>query len=640
MPTIIVQNANDQGAGSLRNALAQAKDGDVIAFASGLANKTIKLTSGELSVKSDVTINGAAAKNLTISGNDKSRVFFTAYGTDVTLKNLTITDGYSRGQGGAVRVSSNSELTVDNVQFKNNVGGQGGAIHVGFRSNATVVNSTFDNNNGTITKNGFSAGAIANDNNGSLTVKGSRFTNNSGQTGGAIYTQLGPLTVENSVFLNNRSKDGAAGIFADGASIGGPRASASSPGGTIKVSGSHFEGNEGFGAGGALFLYGYGKDKTIVENTKIINNKSKSNYKGIAQGGGARLNGNVTVRNVTFANNTSEGQGGGLWLDGDTTSKNAVINLENVTFSGNRATTEKGLGGAIAINPSADAKLNVKNSTFFKNYAQKNGGAFWVVGGQPVTLTNSIVANNTANNLSGTGQQTAFQLRDGGGNIEFPAPANSRNSRVTANSRIADPKLGSLQNVNGDLVHPLLAGSAAIGAAVAGATGTDQRGFKRDGDPDSGAYEFSGANKATSALASTSAESTSALTGTSANDTLTGTSSGDRFLSSSGADKLTGRGGNDQFVYTDINHRGDTITDFQIGADKIVLTELLDDLLNKNYTGNAISDGYVKVVQGSSNKNFTVQIDPDGRNGDSSFRSLLTVNTTNTATLNSDSFVF
>ncbi|MBE9036817.1 choice-of-anchor Q domain-containing protein [aff. Roholtiella sp. LEGE 12411] len=629
MSTIIVENANDKGAGSLRDALAQAENGDVIAFAPELANKTIKLTSGELSVKSDITIDGAKADNLTISGNDKSRVFFTAYGTDVTLKNLTLTDGYNTGKGGAVRVSSYSELTVDNVQFKNNVGGQGGAIHVGFRSDATVIDSTFDNNDGTITKNGFSAGAIANDNNGSLTVKGSKFTNNRGQTGGAIYTQLGPLTVENSVFLDNNSKDGAAGIFADGASIGGPRASASASGGTIKVSGSRFEGNEGTGAGGALFLYGYGKDKTIVENTQIIGNKANANYKGIAQGGGARLNGNVTVRNVTFANNTSEGQGGGLWLDGDTTSKNAVINLENVTFSGNEATTDKGLGGAIAINPSADAELNIKNSTFFKNYAQKNGGAFWVVGGQPVKLTNSIIANNTANDLSGTGQQTSFQLGDGGGNIEFPGPQNSKNSKVTANSLVADPKLGSLQNINGVLVHPLLAGSPAIDAGVSGAPGSDQRGFSRNGDPDIGAYEFSGTNKGTATLG-----------GSSANDVLTGTANSDRILSSPGADKLTGGNGNDQFVYSNITHRGDTITDFQIGKDKIVLTELLDELLDKNYTGNAIADGYVKVTQGSSAKNFAVQIDADGPNDDSSFKSFLTVNTTNTGTLNSDSFVF
>ncbi|MBW4685996.1 MAG: type I secretion C-terminal target domain-containing protein [Komarekiella atlantica HA4396-MV6] len=636
MSTITVNNTKDSGAGSLRDALAKAKTGDMIAFAQNLANQKITLTSGELSVKKSITIDGAGAENLIISGNKASRIFFTAYGTDVTLKNLNLKDGYNTGKGGAVRVSSYSKITVDNVQFNNNVGGQGGGIHVGYRSDATVIDSIFNNNDGTITKNGFSAGAIANDNNGSLTVKGSRFTNNRGQTGGAIYTQLGPLTVENSVFLNNRSKDGAAGIFADGASNGGPRASADAPGGTLKVSGSWFEGNEGAGAGGALYLYTYGKDKTIVENSTILNNKVTANYKGLAMGGGARLNGNVTVRNVTFANNTSERQGGGLWLDGDTTSKNAVINIENSTFSGNKATSEKGYGGAITINPSASATLNVVNSTLVNNYAANNGGAFWVVGKQTVTLTNSIVANNTANNLLGSGQQTAFQLRDGGENIEFPAPPNSKSPRVTANSLIADPKLGSLQNMNGVLVHPLLAGSPAMNAGITSAPVTDQRGFSRDSRPDIGAFEVGGENIGG---VTTNIDK---INGTSARDVLIGTSNHERITGLQGADTLTGGGGNDQFIYTNIRDRGDTITDFEVGKDKIVFTQLLDSLISTGYTGsNAIADGYVKVVQGSSAKNFSVQIDADGPTGQDIFKSLITVNVTSTDTLNnSTNFVF
>jgi hypothetical protein len=636
MSTITVNNTKDSGAGSLRDALAKAKTGETIAFAKNLANQKITLTSGELSVKKSITIDGAGAENLIISGNDKSRVFFTAYGTDVTLKNLTIADGYNNGKGGGVRVSSESKLTVVNVQFNNNVGGQGGGIHVGYHSNATVIDSSFNNNDGTITKNGSSAGAIANDNNGSLTIKGSRFTNNRGQTGGAVYSQLGPLTVENSVFLNNRSNDGAAGIFADGASNGGPRAKPDAPGGTIKVSGSWFEGNQGAGSGGALFLYTYGKDKTIVENSTIINNKVAANYRGLAQGGGARLNGNVTVRNVTFANNTSERQGGALWLDGDTTSKNAVINVENSTFSGNKATSEKGFGGAITINPSASAKLNVVNSTLVNNYAQNNGGAFWVVGGQAVTLTNSIVANNTANNLLGSGQQSAFQLRDGGGNIEFPAPQNNKNSKVTANSLVADPKLGSLQNINGVLVHPLLAGSPAINAGVAGAPTIDERGFSRDSKPDIGAFEFGGKNIGGITT------NIDKLTGTSARDVLIGTSNNERIVGLQGGDTLTGGGGSDQFVYTNISDRGDTITDFEVGKDKIVLTQLLDSLVAKGYIGaNAIGDRYVKVVQGNSARNFSVQIDADGPGGQDIFKPFITVNVTSTDTLNSSSnFVF
>jgi len=636
MSTITVQNTKDSGAGSLRDALAKSKTGDTIAFAQNLANQKITLTSGQLSIRRSVTIDGAGAENIIISGNKTSRAFFAEYGTNSTLKNLTIADGYTNKKGGGLGVSSYTKITVDNVQFKDNVGGQGGGIHIGYRSDATIINSTFDNNDGTITKNGFSAGAIANDNNGSLTIKGSRFTNNRGQTGGAVYSQLGPLTVENSVFLNNRSNDNGAAIFSDGASNGGPRAKPDAPGGTIRVSGSWFEGNESVGSGGALFLYTYGKDKTIVENSTIINNKAKASSKGNAQGGGARLNGNVTVRNVTFANNTSERQGGALWLDGDTTSKNAVINIENSTFSGNKATSEKGYGGAITINPSADAKLNIKNSTLVNNYAENNGGAFWVVGGQAVTLTNSIVANNTANNLLGSGQQSAFQLRDGGGNIEFPAPQNKKNSKVTANSLVADPKLGSLQNINGVLVHPLLAGSPAINAGVSGAPAIDERGFSRDSKPDIGAFEFGG--KDIGGIKT----NIDKLTGTSARDVLIGTSNNERIVGLQGGDTLTGGGGNDQFIYNNISDRGDTITDFEIGKDKIVFTQLLDSLVATGYKGtNAIADGYVKVVQGNSAKNFSVQIDADGPTSQDIFKSFITVNVTSTDTLNSSSnFVF
>ncbi|MDZ7962904.1 MAG: type I secretion C-terminal target domain-containing protein [Aulosira sp. DedQUE10] len=49
-----------------------------------------------------------------------------------------------------------------------------------------------------------------------------------------------------------------------------------------------------------------------------------------------------------------------------------------------------------------------------------------------------------------------------------------------------------------------------------------------------------------------------------------------------------------------VRDRGDTITDFEVGKDNIVLTQLLDSLVTGGYNGtNAIADGYVKVVQGT-----------------------------------------
>src|SRR6266481_9101464 len=72
--TISVTNINDSGAGSLRQALADATDGDTIDFDSSLNGQTITLTSGELLVDKSVTINGPGPNNLAVDGNYASRV--------------------------------------------------------------------------------------------------------------------------------------------------------------------------------------------------------------------------------------------------------------------------------------------------------------------------------------------------------------------------------------------------------------------------------------------------------------------------------------------------------------------------------------------------------------------------------------
>jgi chitinase len=132
------------------------------------------------------------------------------------------------------------------------------------------------------------------------------------------------------------------------------------------------------------------------------------------------------------------------------------------------------------------------------------------------------------------------------------------------------------------------------------------------------------------------------INGTSGRDALTGTAKSDRIIGLQGADTLTGGDGKDEFVYTNIRDRGDTITDFEVGKDKIVLTQLLDSLLTGGYKGvNAIADGYVKVVQGNSTSNFSVQIDADGLTGKDIFRHFITVNLVGSGSLNNTAnFVF
>src|SRR5438067_11476723 len=96
--TITVTNTNDSGPGSLRQALADANDGDIIGFA---VTGTIALTTGELLVAKNITISGSGAENLAVGGNAKNPVFHIGSGETVTISDLTITNG-SAGAGGGV----------------------------------------------------------------------------------------------------------------------------------------------------------------------------------------------------------------------------------------------------------------------------------------------------------------------------------------------------------------------------------------------------------------------------------------------------------------------------------------------------------------------------------------------------------
>ena len=127
------------------------------------------------------------------------------------------------------------------------------------------------------------------------------------------------------------------------------------------------------------------------------------------------------------------------------------------------------------------------------------------------------------------------------------------------------------------------------------------------------------------------------IEGTAARDVLTGDSTDDMITGFQGRDILTGGDGDDQFVYTSIRDAGDIITDFTVGSDTIVLTELLDSL---GYTGtDAVGDGFVSF--GASGSDAVVQIDRDGTGTDNFARTLVTVRNVTVADISdSSNFVF
>ncbi len=107
------------------------------------------------------------------------------------------------------------------------------------------------------------------------------------------------------------------------------------------------------------------------------------------------------------------------------------------------------------------------------------------------------------------------------------------------------------------------------------------------------------------------------INGTAGSDQLIGTDNNDIITGFQGRDLLTGGGGNDQFVYTSQRDAGDQITDFEVGSDKIVLTELFNnngitvanyaDAINRGFLSFASQDNYAVVLfdqDGSDDSNY------------------------------------
>ncbi|MEQ9373401.1 DUF4114 domain-containing protein [Coleofasciculus sp. F4-SAH-05] len=480
--------------GSLRDAIETANPGDTIQFSPSLAQETIILER-RLEIEKDLTIDGADAPGLRISGNRKPHIFLLSEAaTDVTFRNLTLVDAKSEVAGGAIwSVIPNVKITVENSQFYNNIAGQGPAIWAKEGADVTVINSKFEGNQAT-TDVDSAGGAISVFDKSKLTVKGSEFTNNKGFAGGAITTIFTPLTIEDSIFRNNESRSWGGAVNNDGASVpfqeryyGGdlPR---DREGGETIIRNTVFDGNRSVFEGGGLALYGYDQDYITIEDSTFINNEVIQNQEGKANGGGLRVGGFVTIKNTTVANNRSHEEGGGLWYQGE-----VPVSITNSTFSGNQAKDEngEGLGGGI-YSGQWGSQTNIINTTFANNYAGTEAGAIYATS-KLHTLTNTIFYNNTAGNKSQIKQQTNIELIDGGNNLQYPGilTDNPDDVNVTADIQIADPRLGDLQEIDGRLVHPLLEGSPAINAGTKkNAPKTDQRGLPRDDQYDIGAFEF------------------------------------------------------------------------------------------------------------------------------------------------------
>lgn len=282
LSAITVSNANDSGAGSLRQAMLDLCTGGTITFDN---NYVITLASQLPAVTTVMTITGNGAANTVIQaaaspGVATYIVFAVGPAGNLTLNGASVQNGVAPIYGGGI--VNRGTLAVTNSTFSGNTAQIGGGI-CNFGGTLTVDLSVFSgnsasNNGGGIMSSGtaivsnseFSGnnapGGAGLSNQGTMTVTKSTFSNNAAShVGGGIDNLLGTLTVSNSTFSGNTATSSGGGILSQA---------------TLTVTNSTFSGNSA-PTGGGLF---HTIDTLYLYNTILANSLSGGDC---ANGGGA-----------------------------------------------------------------------------------------------------------------------------------------------------------------------------------------------------------------------------------------------------------------------------------------------------------------------------------------------------------------
>ena len=229
--------------------------------------------------------------------------------------------------------------------------------------------------------------------------------------------------------------------------------------------------------GGVGTVFSVSNTKGHVGISKLTIRNGTTPYYGC--GAGISNEGTLTVIQSTITANSASYCGGGIDNEG-------TLTVNNSTISGNGATYNDGAGITVGVY-NTTATLTINNSTISGNSAPA-GGAIWIYSGSAASQ-NSVVANNSGGNCSGTFTSNGYNLSSDN-TCNFNGPGDMNNT---------DPKLGTLGNHGGPTqTIPLLSGSPAIDAGNPnGCTDgngmlltTDQRGAPRPDPEDTGGCDI------------------------------------------------------------------------------------------------------------------------------------------------------
>jgi predicted outer membrane repeat protein len=300
--TITVTNGNDSGPGSLRQALADANDGDTINFDPSVG--TVTLTTAELAIDKSLTLSGAPQMVTVVrSSQTEFRIFHVMPGHSVEINGLTISFGHITSDNGGGILNDNSTLTIAHCTVNGNAlvsgssaNNSGGGI---YNSGTMTLNQVSVNSNNAIWGGDPthipSGGGISNT--GTMIIIAGTVQGNMGfWSAGGIYN-TGMLTITGSTISNNQTGNpGHFGAYGGGIVNGGTMTIEDSTISGNTALGGDIQGGEGGGISG---------NNNTITNSTITGNSA-------LRGGGVAGGGNIA--HTTFSNNSAIRDGGALYL--------------------------------------------------------------------------------------------------------------------------------------------------------------------------------------------------------------------------------------------------------------------------------------------------------------------------------------
>ncbi len=386
-------------------------------------------------IVSNVTISGAGFTISRDAGAPDFRLLDVASPGSLLLRNTTLTGGRLDSRDGtAIRAVAASLGLRDVTVIANYSTSANGAVDVtGQGSSLTIVDSLVTQNDG--------SGVRVQAADTLTTISGSTLSENDPDGLFVDGNGASSVLVDDSSILDN------VGTGVQLQTVAGPSA----------IHATTISGNS---RGVEIF----DADNLSISDSELLGN-------GTAVGGGVAIDAydadNLTITGTTISGNFNDASGGSIIYTNYGTPR-----LVNSTVSGNSATG--GYGQVI------DAYLTydfvIENSTITDN------NVHWVIYGYYAQMDNSIVGGNAF-----TGQNCFLSVSStSGNNFDDDGTCPSTSPIVPG----VDFDTALADNGGPTETHALLAGSVAIDAAGTCGLTEDQRGFTRDAQCDSGAFEF------------------------------------------------------------------------------------------------------------------------------------------------------